>query len=64
LEAERAKRKQDDTAIIRLEEICPFPAMQLRDAIKEYKNAKEFIWSQEEHRNMGLLIIYLEKHHH
>ncbi|CAF5041471.1 unnamed protein product, partial [Rotaria socialis] len=44
LNEERDKRKRDDTAIIRLEELCPFPADELRQEIKKYKNAKEFIW--------------------
>uniref|UniRef100_A0A0A9W5F4 Putative 2-oxoglutarate dehydrogenase E1 component DHKTD1, mitochondrial n=1 Tax=Lygus hesperus TaxID=30085 RepID=A0A0A9W5F4_LYGHE len=42
-----------NVAIIRLEELSPFPTQQLRDQIAKYKNAKEFIWSQEEPRNMG-----------
>lgn len=53
LEEERQKRKLNDVAIIRLEEICPFPADNLRSVISKYKNAKEFVWSQEEHRNQG-----------
>ncbi len=53
LEAEKARRQADDVAIIRVEEMSPFPADKLRKVIGEYKNAKEFVWSQEEHRNMG-----------
>ena len=40
-------------AIIRLEELCPFPASELRKVVGQYKNATEFVWAQEEHRNMG-----------
>jgi probable 2-oxoglutarate dehydrogenase E1 component DHKTD1 len=53
LNEEREKRNRDDIAIIRLEELCPFPADELRQEIKKYKNAKEFLWCQEEHRNQG-----------
>ncbi len=53
LEAEKAKRQANDVALIRVEELSPFPADKLRKVIGEYKNANEFIWSQEEHRNMG-----------
>lgn len=53
LEAEKMKRNLKDVAIVRVEELSPFPAEELRKCLKEYKNAKEFIWSQEEHRNMG-----------
>ena len=53
LETEKTKRNLQDTAIVRVEELSPFPADDLRKCLKEFKNAKEFIWSQEEHRNMG-----------
>jgi probable 2-oxoglutarate dehydrogenase E1 component DHKTD1 len=53
LEAEKAKRKAEDVAIVRVEELSPFPAHELRKVLNEYKNAKEFVWAQEEHRNMG-----------
>lgn len=33
--------------------MSPFPASELKNVISQYKNAKEYIWSQEEHRNMG-----------
>jgi probable 2-oxoglutarate dehydrogenase E1 component DHKTD1 len=54
LNEEREKRKRDDIAIIRLEELCPFPADEIRQEIKKYKNVKDFIWCQEEHRNQGV----------
>ena len=53
LNEERAKRKRDDVAIVRLEELCPFPADELRQEIGKYTNAKEFLWCQEEHRNQA-----------
>jgi len=40
-------------AVIRLEALCPFPAEKLQAEVKKYSNAKKFVWSQEEHRNMG-----------
>jgi probable 2-oxoglutarate dehydrogenase E1 component DHKTD1 len=53
LEAEKAKRKADDVAIVRIEELTPFPTNEIRQVLNEYKNVKEFVWAQEEHRNMG-----------
>jgi probable 2-oxoglutarate dehydrogenase E1 component DHKTD1 len=53
LEAEKAKRKAEDVVIVRIEELSPFPTHELRQVLNEYKNAREFVWSQEEHRNMG-----------
>lgn len=42
-----------DTAIIRLESLCPFPYEFIRQELQKFPGVKEFIWSQEEHRNMG-----------
>lgn len=42
-----------NVAIIRLENLCPFPVYELLEEITKYKHAKTFIWSQEEPRNMG-----------
>ncbi|XP_052769860.1 2-oxoadipate dehydrogenase complex component E1-like [Mya arenaria] len=53
LQKERETRNIDDMAIIRLESLCPFPAGELQTELNKYPNAKEFIWAQEEHRNMG-----------
>lgn len=41
-----------DVAIVRIEQIAPFPYEDVRNAIQNYKNA-EFIWCQEEHQNAG-----------
>ena len=33
--------------------MSPFPAAELKTVLSQYKNVKEYVWSQEEHRNMG-----------
>uniref|UniRef100_A0A8C8C733 2-oxoadipate dehydrogenase complex component E1 n=1 Tax=Oncorhynchus tshawytscha TaxID=74940 RepID=A0A8C8C733_ONCTS len=38
------------TALIRLEELCPFPLEALQQELNKYTN---FVWSQEEPQNMG-----------
>ncbi|XP_053405380.1 2-oxoadipate dehydrogenase complex component E1-like [Mercenaria mercenaria] len=53
IQKERDTRNIDDMAIIRLESLCPFPAAELQRELSKYSNAKEYIWAQEEHRNMG-----------
>ncbi|MCL6636957.1 MAG: 2-oxoglutarate dehydrogenase E1 component [Alicyclobacillus sp.] len=40
-------------AVLRLEQLYPFPANRLTDLLSRYPHAKEFIWVQEEPRNMG-----------
>ncbi|TMW42873.1 hypothetical protein DOY81_012046 [Sarcophaga bullata] len=50
---ERQAKNAQDTAILRLESLCRIPAYELQQEIAKYKNASTFVWSQEEHRNMG-----------
>ncbi|HKF42898.1 MAG TPA: multifunctional oxoglutarate decarboxylase/oxoglutarate dehydrogenase thiamine pyrophosphate-binding subunit/dihydrolipoyllysine-residue succinyltransferase subunit [Thermoanaerobaculia bacterium] len=53
LQAERAKRKSADIAIIRLEQLYPFPMDLLRSLLSTYPAAKDAFWVQEEPQNMG-----------
>lgn len=53
LENQRETAGLQNTAIIRLESICPFPIVELNEELKKYNKAKCFIWSQEEPQNMG-----------
>ncbi|XP_057340582.1 probable 2-oxoglutarate dehydrogenase E1 component DHKTD1 homolog, mitochondrial [Microplitis mediator] len=53
LENQRETVGLRNTAIIRLESICPFPIVELNEELKKYSKAKYFIWSQEEPQNMG-----------
>ena len=48
----REKFKNTDIVFIRIEQLYPFPAKTLATILKRYKNA-EFIWCQEEPKNMG-----------
>jgi len=48
----RRERRIDDVAILRLEQLYPFPAKTLATALARYKNA-ELLWCQEEPQNMG-----------
>nr|XP_023488137.1 probable 2-oxoglutarate dehydrogenase E1 component DHKTD1, mitochondrial isoform X2 [Equus caballus] len=45
--------KKHDFAIIRIEELCPFPLDSLQQEMSKYNHVKDFIWSQEEPQNMG-----------
>lgn len=49
----KEKAGADDVAIIRVEQLYPFPAKQLGAVIEKYKSATDFIWAQEEPENMG-----------
>ena len=52
LAAERAKRGIKNIAIVRLEQIYPFPANTLGAELNRYQGA-EVVWCQEEPENMG-----------
>ncbi len=53
LVAERENLKRDDIAFVRIEQLFPLPIEQLKEVIAKYKNADDFVWAQEEPRNMG-----------
>ena len=42
-----------DVAIVRIEQLFPLPQKQLEDIIKQYPNATDYVWAQEEPKNMG-----------
>jgi 2-oxoglutarate dehydrogenase E1 component len=42
-----------DVALVRLEQLYPFPAAALREALERFSPRAEIIWAQEEPRNMG-----------
>jgi 2-oxoglutarate dehydrogenase E1 component len=43
----------DNLAIVRIEQLYPLPQKQLDSIVSKYKNAKNYIWAQEEPENMG-----------
>ena len=49
----RAKSGDFKTAIIRIEQLYPFPQDQLESILKEYPKCKTVVWCQEEARNQG-----------
>jgi 2-oxoglutarate dehydrogenase E1 component len=51
--AERENLKRDDVAVVRLEQLFPLPVEQLKAVIAKYPNADDYVWAQEEPRNMG-----------
>ena len=52
LEARRVNRIHD-IAILRIEQIYPFPGEQLDALLAQYTNTNELIWCQEEPKNQG-----------
>ncbi|HEX5967147.1 MAG TPA: multifunctional oxoglutarate decarboxylase/oxoglutarate dehydrogenase thiamine pyrophosphate-binding subunit/dihydrolipoyllysine-residue succinyltransferase subunit [Intrasporangium sp.] len=52
LDAERSKREDTSTAIIRVEQLYPIPLEEMRQAAARYPGA-ELVWIQDEPRNQG-----------
>ncbi len=51
--AYRREQGITDTALIRLEQLYPFPVESFAKAVDAFPNAKEVVWCQEEPRNQG-----------
>ena len=49
----RVELQKSDTAIIRVEQLYPFPHKQFEAQMKRYPNALEVVWCQEEPQNQG-----------
>lgn len=59
--AAREKLKENNIAIIRLEQLYPFPEEELAQELSKYTNCKDVIWCQEEPKNQGAW--YSTQHH-
>jgi len=57
----RRERKQDHVAIIRIEQLYPFPQALYNQILDQYPNLNDVIWCQEEPKNQGAW--YQSLHH-
>jgi len=53
LEAARAARGLDDVALVRVEQLYPFPETTFVEVMNAYPQAETFVWAQEEPMNQG-----------
>ena len=44
---------QREVAVVRLEQLYPWPADELKSVLDRYRSAREWVWVQEESQNMG-----------
>jgi len=49
----KEENKRDDVALVRVEQLFPVPEQKMTAIINKYKNADDWVWAQEEPRNMG-----------
>ncbi len=58
---QRRKNEQKNVAIIRVEQLYPFPEKELAAELEKYSHVKQFVWCQEEPQNQGAW--YCSQHH-
>jgi len=57
----RAELNRTDVALVRIEQLYPFPETALREELARYPQVQQFVWCQEEPRNQGAW--YPSQHH-
>ncbi|WP_416308486.1 2-oxoglutarate dehydrogenase E1 component [Neptunicella sp. SCSIO 80796] len=50
---QRRKDEQTDVAIIRIEQLYPFPHADIEKVLADYQHVKDWVWCQEEPQNQG-----------
>ncbi len=53
LQAEKANLGRTDIAFVRIEQLFPLDNEKLQEIIASYPNVEDYVWAQEEPRNMG-----------
>lgn len=53
----REENNRTDVALVRLEQLYPFPKKQLEAVVKTYPASTEWVWVQEEPENMGAALF-------
>lgn len=53
LEKRRVEDNRNDVAIVRLEQLFPLDKERLKEIIAKYPNVEDYVWAQEEPKNMG-----------
>ena len=54
----REESNIDEIALIRIEQLYPFPYDDLEEILTKYENVNEFVWCQEEPLNQGAWFSY------
>ncbi len=57
----RRKENQTNIALIRVEQLYPFPHEDMAQILAQYQHVKDFVWCQEEPQNQGAW--YCSQHH-
>ena len=63
LMAYRREQKITNTAVVRLEQLYPFPEQAFDAELKKWPKATEIVWCQEEPRNQGMWYWLVSREH-
>ena len=63
LAEKRAERGLDHVALVRVEQIYPYPREEIQAILDRYPKARDVIWAQEEPRNQGTWFFMLSRRH-
>jgi 2-oxoglutarate dehydrogenase E1 component len=58
---QRRKNEQEDIAIVRVEQLYPFPQQEMEKIVERYSHVTDWVWCQEEPQNQGAW--YSSQHH-
>ena len=58
---ERETTNREDIALVRVEQLFPLHIEKIKETIAHYPNATEYVWAQEEPKNMGAWTYMLER---
>ncbi|MBT8310962.1 MAG: 2-oxoglutarate dehydrogenase E1 component, partial [Flavobacteriaceae bacterium] len=61
---EKERRKRNDVALVRVEQLFPLPTGAIRYILNKYTKADDIVWAQEEPKNMGAyahILVHLEE---
>ena len=47
------REQYPDVALVRIEQLYPFPVPEMREIVERYPNVTQIVWAQEEPKNMG-----------
>lgn len=57
----RRSREIDNVALVRIEQLYPFPSAEIAEVLRPYAHVKDWVWCQEEPQNQGAW--YCSQHH-
>ncbi|PLQ00014.1 2-oxoglutarate dehydrogenase E1 component [Cupriavidus pauculus] len=59
--ARRRKAGKDNIALLRVEQLYPFPDLEIANELARYPNLKHVVWCQEESKNQGAWTFVMER---